>query len=232
PSPQAIERRVLEPLNLLPGLLGGEMHQLEEHSLRQGETLTATAHNQRGNNREREGNLQPQRRAFAWTAVDLHLAADLLDVGAYHVHADAAAGDIRNCLRRRKAGKKDQLQQLALVHLRGSLRGDQLALDGLIADALKTDAAAVVADLDDDVAALLVSAQAEQALGVFAGGLAHIGHLDAVIDRVADGVRDRVFDGFEQTFVKLGFLSFELQAHLFLELLRQVAHQARKFGED
>jgi hypothetical protein len=53
-----------------------------------------------------------------------------------------------------------------------------------------------------------------------------------VIDRVADGVRQRIADGFEQTLVQFRFLAFHLQPHLLAEAERQIAHQAREPRED
>ena len=48
------------------------------------------------------------------------------------------------------------------------------------------NAGAVVRNLDDDVAALLVGAKAERAFRIFAIGSADLRRLDAVIERVAD----------------------------------------------
>ena len=75
-------------------------------------------------------------------------------------------------------------------------------------------------------------AQRQRALGILARGLAHVGRLDAVIERVAHGVGQRILDGFEQALVELRFLALHLQAHAAAERLREVAHHARHLGED
>ena len=106
------------------------------------------------------------------------------------------------------------------------------ALDGFAADLLDRDASAVVADFDDDVAALLHRAQSEQAFGIFAGSATYLGWFNAVIQCVADGVRNRVFDGFEKALVELRLLALGLQADTAPERLAQVTHHARHFGED
>ena len=110
--------------------------------------------------------------------------------------------------------------------------GDEPALDGLLAHFFDGDAGAVVGNLDDDVAAFLDGAQFQRAFGVLACGLAHIGRLDAVIERVAHGVGERVLDGLKQALVELGLLALHLQIHAPAERLREVADDARHLGED
>ena len=75
-------------------------------------------------------------------------------------------------------------------------------------------------------------AQLEHAFGILARGLAHVGRLDAVIERVAHRVRERVFDGLEQALVELRLLALHLQADAPAERLRKVADHARHLGED
>ena len=109
---------------------------------------------------------------------------------------------------------------------------DEAALDGLLANLVDGNAGAVVGDFDDDVAALLTGAQRERTFGILAGGLAHVRRLNAVVERVADRVGERVLDGFEQALVEFGLLAFHLQAHAAAERLREIAHDARHLGED
>ena len=229
---QPIERRILNPLDGRRGLLGRNMHQLRQRALRQRKALVEAAHNQRGNDGQRERNPQPQRGSLAHVRVDLHLAADLLDVGAHHVHAHAAAADVGHGRGGRKAGQENQLQQFPLALMRGAFRGNQPALDGLLADLFNGDAGPVVGDLDDDVAALLRGPQLERSFGVLARGLAHIGRLNAVIERVAHRMGQRILDGFEQALVQLRVLALDLQPHAAAERLRQVAHDARHLRKD
>ena len=136
------------------------------------------------------------------------------------------------CRGGREAGQKDHLQQLALGQQSGALGGDQPALDGLGANLVDGDAGAVVGDLDDDVAALLDGAQRKRAFGILARGLAHLRRLDAVIQRVAHRVGQRVLDGLQQALVELGLLALHLQVHAAAQRLRKVAHDARHLGED
>ena len=229
---QTIERRVLEPLDAAVGFPGAQMHQLGERGLGDGEILPAAVHDERGNDGEGEGNAQAEDGALAGVAVDFDLAADFFDVGADHVHADAASGDAGDGVSGREAGQEDELQDFALVHLLGALRGKELALDGFLADALDAHAGAVVVDFNDDVAAFVTGAQANQAFSRLALGDANVGDLDAVVDGVADGMGEGIANGFEETFVELGFLAFHFEADALVEGEGEVADQAREARED
>ena len=207
------------------------MHQFGERALRQRVALLAAAHNQRRNNGQRKRNAQAHGGALAGARVDLDLAADLLHVGAHHVHAHAAAAYVGDFLGGREARLKDQLQQLALGQQCGAIGREQPALNGLGANPVHIHARAVVGHFNNDVAALLHRAQAQRALGVLAHGLAHIGRLNAVVQRIAHRVCQRVLDGLEQTLVELRLLAFHLQPHPPAQRLREIAHNARHLRE-
>ena len=229
---QTIERRVFEPLDAAVGFPGAHVHQLGERGLRDGEILPAAVHDEGGNDGEGEGNAQAEDGALAGVAVDFDLAADFFDVGADHVHADAASGDAGDGGSGGEAGQKDELQDFALVHLLGALRGNELALDGLLADPLDAHAGAVVVHFNDDVAAFVTGAQANQAFSGLALGDANVGHLDAVVDGVADGMGEGIADGLEQALVELGFLAFHFEADALVEAEGEIADQAREARED
>ena len=59
-----------------------------------------------------------------------------------------------------------------------------------------------------------------------------VGRLDAVIQRVAHRVRQRILDGLQQALVELRLLALHLQAHAAAQRLREVADDARHLGED
>ena len=229
---QPIKGRILNPLDGRGRLLGRNMHQLRQRALRQRKALIEAAHNQRGDDGQGERNSHAQRGSLARARVDFHFAADLLDIGANHVHAHAPAADVGHGRGGRKAGHKNQLQQLPLTLARCALRGNQPALHGLLADFFYGDAGPVVVDLDDYVAALLRGPQLERSFRVLARGLAHIGRLDAVIERVSYRVGERVLDGLEQTLVQLRVLAFDLQPHAAAKRLRQIADDARHLGKN
>ncbi len=206
--------------------------QFGKRGLGKGEALVEAAHDERGNDGEGEGDAKAQRGSLAQARVEFHLTADFFDVGAHDVHADAAATDVGNLRGGGEAGKEDHLQELALRELGGARRRDEAALDGLGADLADGDAGAVVGDFDDYVAAFLHGAQDERAFRIFACSLAHIGRLDAVVERVAHSVGERIFDGLEEALVEFGLLAFKLEIDAAAERLREVADHARDFGED
>src|SRR5215212_1702501 len=96
-------------------------------------------------------------------------------------------------------------------------------LDGLLAELDRVDAGAVVGDLDDDLTALVAGAQGQHALRRLAGRLAGVRSLDAVVDRVAHEVGQRVLDRLEEGLVELGLAPLHLQPDGLLQLHAEVA---------
>ena len=84
--------------------LARDAHQLEHGELRHGEALAAGFDDQRRDDRQRQRDLDREGGAVAGRRLQLDGAADLLDVGAHHVHADAAAGDAGHFRRGGEAG--------------------------------------------------------------------------------------------------------------------------------
>ena len=101
-------------------------------------------------------------------------------------------------------------------------------LDGFGADAREIEAAAVVGDFDDDVAALMPGRQADRALLRFAGGKTLGGGFEAVIGAVAHQMGQRVFDQFKHLAVELGLGAVHLELDLLVELGCKIAHDPRQ----
>ena len=110
------------------------------------------------------GILMVTRGALAGHRLDVDGAADLVDIGAHHVHADAAAGDRGDGGRGREARREDELVDLGFGHLLQFGLGDETVLERLGLDPLGVEPAAVVGDADDDVAALVIGGQPDGAL--------------------------------------------------------------------
>ncbi len=101
---QPQHRRVLDPLDaVLAGAAGA--HEFEHRELRDGEALARGLDDQRRNDGERQRNLDGEGRAAAGNGLQIDGAADLLDIAAHDVHADAAAG---NACHLRGGGKARQ----------------------------------------------------------------------------------------------------------------------------
>src|SRR6516162_8404547 len=154
--------RVLDPLDAMLATIGGA-HEFEHGKLRNGETLGAGFDDERGDDRERQRYFDRERRAGAGRGFQIDRAADLLDIGAHHVHADAAAGNAGDRRSGGEARREDQIADLG-IGLGGDFALDgETDLGGLGADARQIEATAVVGDLDDDVAALVAGGQADAA---------------------------------------------------------------------
>jgi len=159
------------------------------------------AHNECGNNRQCQRDAQAKRSAFADAGVDLDFAANLLHVGLHHIHAHPTSAHIGDGGGGGKSGKENQLEQLAPGLKGGPVGGDESSFDRFRTCLIDRDARTVVGDLDDDVAAFLHGAQTESSFRVLARCLAHVRWFDAVIERVAHSVRERVLDGFKKTLI-------------------------------
>ena len=175
---QPQHRRVLDPLDAVLAA-GAGAHQLEHRELRDGEALAADLDDERRDDRQRQRNLDREGGADAEDGLEIDRTADLLDIGAHHVEADATPGNIGHLRRGGEAGQEDEIADLGLG-FRGDLGfGGKTALDRPCLDAGDIEAAAVVADLDDDVTALVASAEPDRALLRLADGKPLGGALDA-----------------------------------------------------
>ena len=82
--------------------------------------------------------------------------ADPVDVGAHDIHADAAPRQARHLRRGGESLREDELMDLRLGHLVDVGLGGEPGGHGLGRNATRVEAAAVVADLDDDVPPLVI----------------------------------------------------------------------------
>src|SRR5262249_4105864 len=203
-----------------------EADQFQEADLGNGVAVAGAGHGQGRNDRQRQRDLHADGRAASRPAFDRHRTADLLDVRPHHIHADAAAGKLRYLVGRGEAGKEDEVQKLAVVQPARLFGCYQPRLDRLGANALRVDAAAVVGDLDDDLAALVEGVERDATLRRLAAGHALRGRLDSVIDGVADQVRQRVADRLDDALVEFGFVTFHFELCLLLASRGQVADHA------
>ena len=93
---------VLDALDAMLGI-AAHAHQLDHRELRDREAVAARLHDQRRDDRERERNLDGEAGAAAEHRLDVDGAADLVDVAAHDVHADAAAGHAGHLARRSRS---------------------------------------------------------------------------------------------------------------------------------
>ena len=153
-------------------------------------------------------------------------AAELLDLGRDHVHADAAAG----LLRQRAGGGEARLEhQLHDVLIRSACSGRiSPSASALGADRRQVHAGAVVADLDDHLGALALQAQMNVAGLVLAARAALRRRLDAVHDGVAQHVFERRQHALEHLAVELARGTLDDQLGALAGIGRSLAHDARQ----
>jgi len=97
-------------------------------------------HDQRRDDGERQRDLDGDAGTLAGHRLDVDGAADLVDIGAHHVHADAAAGHRGDRGRGREAGCEDELVDLRFGHLLEFSLADETARDRLGLDPLGVEA--------------------------------------------------------------------------------------------
>src|SRR5262249_49400525 len=181
PLPVAVDVYAVDALDPPADLLPLDADQLDDADLRDRVAVAGAADDQHLDDRQRQRDADPRRGPQADGALQVDRAADLLDVGLHHVHADAAPREGRHGLGRREARQEDQAHERVGAHPGGLLGGEQALLQGPVLDPLGVDAAAVVADLDVDLPAFVVGPQPDAPLRRLAGGQALRGRLDAVV---------------------------------------------------
>jgi hypothetical protein len=125
---------------------------------------------------------------------------------------------------------EDQLEDLLVAELL-PLPHDA-RLDRLLEDPALVEPAAVVGDVDDDVARLVVRPQFDAARRRLADLLAHVRRFDPVVHAVAHHVHERVADRLHHVAVQLRLAADHLEVDRLAELAAQVAHEAGHLLED
>ena len=173
------------------------------------------------------GILTRERRAVPEPGVDVDGAADLLDLGLHHVHADAAAGHRRDRRGGREAGEEDQVDRVALGHLGGGsavMTPLETALAFTLSASMPAPSSVISMTTWPPSCDALSSRRPSAGLPHV---LAVVGALDAVVDRVADEVGQRIADRVDDRLVELGLLADHLEAHLLAARVGDLADDAR-----
>ncbi len=122
-APQPVDRRPVHLLDAPHGLLSFEPDQLQQADLRDRVAVAADGDGQGRDDGQRQRDLHLDGGAARGAALDVDRAADLLDVGPYHVHADAPAGEVRHPVGRREPGQEDEVDELAIARAGRPARG-------------------------------------------------------------------------------------------------------------
>ena len=173
--------------------------------------------------RQRQGELD--RHAAAALRLERYAAAEVLNIAANDVHADAAAGNVGDLFGGGESGQENQIVDLVFGEHASRLTNPWSR--AFFEDALGIDARAVVADFNDDAAAAMFGGKADGAFFGLAGRRRSSGILDAVIDRVADDVGQRIAQTLDDRSVDLGVFADHFETDFLSGLRRQFADQPR-----
>src|SRR5262249_54366714 len=109
---EAVDRGTVDQLDAFESLLAIEADQLEQAGVGDGGAVAAAGDGQRRDDGQGQGDFHLDRRAPAEPALDIDGAADLLDVGADDVHANAPAGELGDAVGSRETGQEDEVDQV------------------------------------------------------------------------------------------------------------------------
>ena len=219
-------------LDAFADLVRLQPHQLEQANLRDGKALATGVHHEGGNDSQREGNFDLDGGSLAGGGMDIDGAADFFDVGLHHVHADAPSGNIRHFFGGRKTRKENEIENIAVLHACRLLGREHAAFDCGPPDAVQVQAGAIVGDFDVDLPAFVEGAQNQAPGRILARFFAVFGQFDAMVDAVAYQVGERIFDGFDDGAVQVGFLAFHFDPDFLAAVEREIADGAGKFVPD
>ncbi len=209
-----------------------DSHDLLDRRARDGIDLAVGDDGERRNDGEGERDLEGEDDPLPRPALDVDEAADPFDIGADHIHADAAAGKVGHRRRGREARLEDQGILLRRAQPLGPLGRDQAGGDGAADQLVAVDAAAVVRNLEQYLVAGLARADSKAAAFALAGPPPLGRAFDAVVDRVADDMGERIADHLQHLAVDLDVAAVDLEDDLLAGLAGNVADHPRQGREE
>ena len=190
-------------------LLDAQAEDLLHRGQRHRERLAVDAHDEGADDGEGEGQPDGEGGALVRRRIDADRAAQLLDGVADDVHADAAAGDVGHLVGGRQPLEEHQRHHVGVAERGGAIGREEAAADRLLAQLVGVEAAAVVADAEDGLRAFVVGRQPDAAARRLAQRAADVRRLEAVTDRVAQHVQQRLAHRVEHLRVELEGVAFE-----------------------
>ena len=184
------------------------------------------AHDQRLADCQSERQANREARSLAGGRFDEQAAAELLDFRCDDIHADAAAGRLRDAAGGAEARLQNELHGLLVGEFR--LAVGEPERDGLFADQLHVDAAAVVGDHDHDLRAVAGQAHRYASDLRLAERRASLRRLDAVHDGVAQHVLERRNHALQHLPVEFGGRALNHEFRTLAGVVRGLPHQTRQ----
>ena len=208
--------------------LGGFRHGVQ----RNGVHLAGHIDHQSVDDRQGQRQAQGEARALAHFGIGVDAAFEIFDVGAHHVHAHAAPGNIRDFFGGGEARRENQFHGLTVIQLRRFLGRDDALADSHFAHFIRVNALAVVFNLNGDGIALVKGAQGDLALGRLARSNSHVFRFNAVVHGVADQMHQGIADNLHHALVQFRFFAFHDQIDFLAAFARKVADQAGEARKD
>ncbi len=193
--------------------------------------LVARLDDDRRQDRQRQRHLDRRGQAAPGDIVQPDAAADLLDVGAHHVHADAAARRGGRLIAGRQPRLEDQVEPRPLVERAELRRPRRLLRDALRQQLGGIDPLPVVGHLDDDAIARLARHDRQPPGLGLARSPSRLGRLDAMVDRIAHDMDQRIAQQLDHLAVQLDVGAVDRQRHLLAQRRRRIAHQPGQRGK-
>src|SRR5579872_5720030 len=122
--------------------------------------------------------------------MDVHSSAQLLHVLSYDIHAYATPGDRRHLLGSGESRLENKVIDFRIQELRAGR--DKTSADSLGEDFFAVQTPAVITHFHDNVARLVSSLERNGRSRVFAGRGTFSGILDAMVERIAQHVHERI----------------------------------------
>ncbi len=175
------------------------------------------------------GNLDGETQARPGHRLDVNRAADLIDVVADDVHADAAARYIGDLGRSGEPGSEYELVDLRFGELLDVGFRNEALRHRLRLDALGIEPAPIVGDPDDDETAFVIGGKPDQTVLGLACGAPLFRRFKAMVRRVTHHVRERILDEIEHLAIEFGLGAMHFELDLLPKFIGKVAHNARQF---
>ncbi len=178
-------------------------------------------HRQRGH---AHGQPQPHARTERRLCGDLDRTPLLANQLSDDVEADAAARQLRRAIARREPRVQHETPERLVVEIFVGI--GESHRERALADRVAIEAAAVVAAFDEQVAAVAAQIENDSPCTRLAATLAFDERLDAVVDRIAQQVPDRLDERLQQLRIDFGLCAGHLQRHFACRHPRSLAHRA------
>ncbi len=173
-------------------------------------------HNAVGGNGQRQAQHE---RGAARRGAYRHRAAQRFDLGPHDVEADAAARKIGYARSGRDAGHEDSLREVVVAEL-------DAAFAHALAQTVEVEAPAVIAHAHLERADLQLRRQPHDPLGRFSAPRAFGRSFNAVIDRVAHQLDQRIAQAVDGEAIDADLRAPDFEAHRFAGRLGHIAHHA------